>query len=319
MAADPTRPVPRPDASRTLADMQGDSIMQAAHQAQVTFYLTGQSTGEGLDAVAGLGLRPALFAGYRDLTALRYDFPLVLLPDAGDAGAVRSLTEVFDAALERRGRSPTACATTPSAWSARCAASPRRTAAAAFADVVAGGGAAPYREPPTKVLPTSLARLRARSCRPTPRWRIATPRLPGRLFSHAWAAVQRRKAARFRADLTRLIQKLSDILAADFARSDAGHSAENLRAAIGQPQAQAFDFAAMSRMLASVSPPSLLAGQPPRAHPLAALGAAVAALSSRRRRRPARRRRRCPDTASRSTVAAGRWKPGTSACPGWWS
>ncbi len=80
--------------------MQGDSIMQAAHQAQVTFYLTGQSTGEGLDAMAGLGLRPALFAGYRDLTTLRYDFPLVLLPDADDAGAVRSLTEVFDRALE---------------------------------------------------------------------------------------------------------------------------------------------------------------------------------------------------------------------------
>ena len=82
--------------------------------------------------------------------------------------------------------------------------------------------------------------------------------LPSRLFSHAWATVQRRKATRLRADLTRLIQKLSDILAADFARSDVGHSAENLRAGIGQPQAQAFDFAAMSRMLASISPPSLL-------------------------------------------------------------
>ena len=84
-------------------------------------------------------------------------------------------------------------------------------------------------------------------------------RLPGRLVSHAWEAVHRRKAARFHADLTRLILKLSDILQADFARSEAGHSAENLRAAIGQPQAQAFDFAAMSRVLASVSAPSLLA------------------------------------------------------------
>src|SRR5271157_754947 len=95
-------PAPRPDARRTLADMdiQGDSNMQAAHQAQVTFYLTGLSTGEGLDAVAGLGLRPALLTFYRDLTALRYDFPLVLLPGASDAGAVRSLTELFDAALE---------------------------------------------------------------------------------------------------------------------------------------------------------------------------------------------------------------------------
>ena len=96
------------------------------------------------------------------------------------------------------------------------------------------------------------------SYRPTARWRTATRPCPA-LFSHAGAAVHRRKASRFRADLTRLIQKLSDILHADFARSADGHSAENLRAAIGQPQAQAFDFAAMSRMLASVSQPSLLA------------------------------------------------------------
>ena len=78
-------------------DMQSNDIMQPAHQAQVTFYLTGH--GEGVEGVAGLGLRPALFAGYRDLTALRYDFPLVLLPDATDAGAVRSLTELFDDAI----------------------------------------------------------------------------------------------------------------------------------------------------------------------------------------------------------------------------
>ncbi len=105
--------------------------------------------------------------------------------------------------------------------------------------------------------------------------------LPGHLFTHAREAVQRRKAARFRADVARLIQKLSDILAADFARSDAGHSAEALRAGIGDPQAQAFDFAAMSRMLASISPPSLLPELAPRAHPLATVCLAVAAVFSR--------------------------------------
>ena len=256
MAPDRTRPVPpRPDASRTLADMQGDSIMQAAHQAQVTFYLTGQSTGEGLDAVAGLGLRPALFASYRDLTALRYDFPLVLLPDAGDADAVRSLTELFDAALEGE-----LVADRLRHHAERMEREMRRVAAAE------GGGAfaALWQQAVTCLAANSdeglvddLARLRAKlpavgevvECDAS---------LPGRLFSHAAAAVHRRKAARFRTELTRLIQKLSDILAADFSRSDVGHSAENLRAGIGDPQAQAFDFAAMSRMLASVSPPSSL-------------------------------------------------------------
>ncbi len=235
--------------------MQGDSIMQAAHQAQVTFYLTGQSTGEGLDAVAGLGLRPALLAGYRDLTALRYDFPLVLLPGASDAGAVRSLTELFDAALEGE--------VVPDRLRHHAERMEREMRRIAATD---GGGtfaalwqtaAQRLSASPDEGLADDLARLRTKlpadgevaECDAS---------LPLRLFSHAWAAVHRRKAARFRADLTRLIQKLSDILAADFARSDVGHSAENLRAGIGQPQAQAFDFAAMSRMLASISPPSSL-------------------------------------------------------------
>jgi hypothetical protein len=241
-------------------DIQGDSNMQAAHQAQVTFYLTGLSTGEGLDAVAGLGLRPALFAGYRDLTALRYDFPLVLLPGGSDAGAVRSLTELFDAAVTAA-LDGAADADRLRHHATRMEREMRRVA---MAD---GGGGfdAVWQTAAQRLgangkpgLTDSLARLRAKLPEDG---EVAEcdAALPGRLFSHAGAAVHRRKAARFRADLSRLIQKLSDILRADFARSDAGHSAENLRASIGQPQAQTFDFAAMSRMLASVSAPSLLA------------------------------------------------------------
>jgi ferredoxin len=235
--------------------MQGDSIMQAAHQAQVTFYLTGQSTGEGLDAMAGLGLRPALFAGYRDLTTLRYDFPIVLLPDADDAGAVQSLTEVFDCALEGEVVSDRL-----RHHAGRIEREMRRLAAAegggAFANLWQMA-AARLTANPDEGLAEDLALLRGK-LPAAAEVAECDAALPGRWFTHAREAVQRRKAARFRAEVTRLIQKLSDILAADFARSDAGHSAEALRSGIGDPQAQAFDFAAMSRMLASISPPSLL-------------------------------------------------------------
>ncbi len=205
--------------------------------------------------MAGLGLRPALFAGYRDLTELRYDFPLVLPPDASDAGAVRSLTELFDAALEGE--------VVPDRLRHHAERVERELHRVVAAE---GGGAlaalwetaaARLTANPDDGLAEDLARLRAKL--PAAGEVVdCDAALPERLFAHAWAVVQRRKAARFRADLTRLIQKLSDILAADFARSDVGHSAENLRAGIGDPQAQAFDFAAMSRMLASISPPSLL-------------------------------------------------------------
>ena len=53
--------------------------MQVETQAHIAFHLTGRMPqGEG-DALARSDLQPAIFAGYRDLTALRYDFPLVLM------------------------------------------------------------------------------------------------------------------------------------------------------------------------------------------------------------------------------------------------
>src|SRR5690348_16858780 len=59
------------------------------------FHLTG-ATPES-DALAGM--RPALLANYRDLTKLRYDFPLVLIEGATDGAPVRSCTHVVDAML----------------------------------------------------------------------------------------------------------------------------------------------------------------------------------------------------------------------------
>jgi hypothetical protein len=238
--------------------MQGDTNMQAAHQAQVTFYLTGQSTGESLDAVAGLGLRPALFAGYRDLASLRYDFPLVLLPSGSDAGAVRALAELIGAAVAELSAGPAADRLRHHAE--RVERELRRIVAAD-----GGGSFAALWQIATQRLAGSAGDGFAEDVK---RLRGKLPgdgevvdcdaALTGRLFAHAFAAVHQRKAARFRVDLTRLILKLSNILRADFVRSEAGHSPDNLRAAIGEPQAQAFDFAAMSRMLTRVSPPSLL-------------------------------------------------------------
>ena len=47
--------------------------MEADLQAHVAFFLTGKTNTSDLDAIDRLKLRPALFAGYRDLTQLRYD------------------------------------------------------------------------------------------------------------------------------------------------------------------------------------------------------------------------------------------------------
>jgi hypothetical protein len=73
--------------------------MDADTQAQLTFFLTGRQPGEHLDAVAGLGLSPALFAAYRELGQLRYDFPLLLVDGHADSQFVQSLSGLMDSAL----------------------------------------------------------------------------------------------------------------------------------------------------------------------------------------------------------------------------
>ena len=56
--------------------------MAAKFQDQTVFHMTGKRAGEGLAPLTA-GFRPALLAPYRDLTRLRYDYPVVLVE--GDA------------------------------------------------------------------------------------------------------------------------------------------------------------------------------------------------------------------------------------------
>ncbi|HSQ04754.1 MAG TPA: hypothetical protein VLN59_11995, partial [Burkholderiales bacterium] len=49
-------------------------------------------------ALASSDLHPAMFAGYRDLTALRYDYPLVLVAD--DKQPVQSLSALIDGVVK---------------------------------------------------------------------------------------------------------------------------------------------------------------------------------------------------------------------------
>src|SRR6185436_5291510 len=65
--------------------------MAAKFQEQLVFHMTGKR-GEGLAAVDVGKLRPALLAPYRDLTRLRYDFPLVLAEPPTHDAPVRSLS-----------------------------------------------------------------------------------------------------------------------------------------------------------------------------------------------------------------------------------
>ena len=228
--------------------------MQAETQAQVAFYLTGRRASAQLDAVDTLNLRPALFAGYRNLSELRYDFPLVLVNGGGADKPVQSLSGIFDNALA--GAAKGADGERIRKHALRIEQEIRTLAAA-------GTGAA-FSALWTKATAT-LGKSADKSFDDSARRTLAAIKvdgavvdcdgaLPARLLQHAWAAVQRQKAQGFRKNLDRLALKLSDILKADHERSAAGRSAKNLQAAVGLGFGGAFDFDAMSRVLAKALP-----------------------------------------------------------------
>ena len=228
--------------------------MEANTQAHVAFFLTGRRPSEHLDAVDGLDLRPALFAGYRDLTRLRYDFPLLLVGKRSDHLMVQSLSGLIDAALADATRGGDGerirkhVLRLEQKIRTRVAAGAVGSFSALWERAAGELGASA-----DQGLEDSLRRTRA-AIKVDGDLADCDAALPARLLQHAWAAVQRQKAEQFREHVSRLVLKLSDILKADHERSEAGRSAKHLKAAVGTGFVEAFDFDAMSRMLSTALP-----------------------------------------------------------------
>ena len=233
--------------------------MEADTQAHVAFFLTGRRPGEHLDAVDGLGLRPVLFAGYRELTQLRYDFPLLLVTGRTDKLLAQSLSGLIDGVLEDVARGSDGERIRKHALRLEqeirvLTAGGATGTLSALWDKAAGRLARGMdRSGADKSFEDSLRRVRA-AIKIGGELADCDGALPSRLLQHAWAAVQKQKAEDFRKNLDRVILKLSDILKADFERSEAGRSAKHLKAAVGSGFGDAFDFDAMSRMLSKALP-----------------------------------------------------------------
>lgn len=231
--------------------------MEADTQAHVAFFLTGKRPADFLDAVDGLNLRPALFARYRELSELRYDFPLVLTQSEG--GIVQSLSGVVDNALgtvalgndgERirkhvlrleqeirtlvaQGATGTLSGLWDKAAGSLAAGSDKAVDDASRED--------------------SLKRTRA-AIKIDGELADCNASMPSRVLTHVWTTVQKKKAEAFSRNLKRLILKLQEIQRSDFERSEAGRSAKHLKETIGSAHSDMFDFDAMSKLLSSSLP-----------------------------------------------------------------
>jgi ferredoxin len=228
--------------------------MQAEVRAHLAFYLTGKMPQGEFDAVAESDLRPALLAGYRDLTALRYDFPLVLVGSGTQQTAVQSLSDMFDAVLKEI--APGDAGDRLSKHALRMEREIRKL----VAEGVAGSLSELWRAAADRLgvknddlLRDSLSRLQ---CALKLDGEVADcdRAIPFRLLQHAWQTLQDQKAKIFQNDINKLIVKLGDILSADFVRSKDGLSAERLKASVGAGHRDTFDFNALSRVLSESAP-----------------------------------------------------------------
>ncbi|MBI5275574.1 MAG: hypothetical protein HY854_03870 [Burkholderiales bacterium] len=224
--------------------------MQVETHAPVAFYLTGRAAGAGLDPMEGLGLRPALFAGYEDLTSLRYDFPVVL---AGDGG-VEPLSGLFDAALEVAAQGPEAARVRQHGL--RLEREMRVLAALGergrFGDVfeaaaarIGPAGGTDFADSQRRIRAALKCEGELADC---------DGLLARRLLQHLWQRSHEAKAAAFGAKLRRLKLRLAGILQAGVDHSRRGVTAGRLEASVGPAYAETFDFDAMSRLLARSLP-----------------------------------------------------------------
>lgn len=234
--------------------------MSAEQRIQVAVQPTEERRGESVHQTDESRLRPALFARYQDLGALRYDFPLVLA--RGGSESVHSLSGVFNALMRqvaprgfegerqrkhllrlegeiRRLVAGGASGTLAALWD--------MAAARLLSAGAAGNGSAALEDD----LGMARAALRLDGavvdCDAT---------LPRRMAVHLW---QRRQAARrLDHEVDRAILALEGILKSDRMSSRDGRGAETLRASFGAVHEDAFDFGAMSEYLSDVPPGHIL-------------------------------------------------------------
>jgi ferredoxin len=222
--------------------------MAAKFQDQTVFHMTGKRAGDGLGALTA-GFRPALLAAYRDLTRLRYDYPVVLL--AGDAGAqyVQSLSSVIGGLIAELA---------PRGIEGERLRKQLLRLERELRVLIAGGATGTL----TQLWPAAAARAAGRD----DSVRDVLTRAAGglgvdgelidcgralaeRFVTRAWQNVNAEKAKAFRTLVDHLVRKLSDILRAAYVHSQAGQQPQALQSGFGSLHTDIFDFAAMSKLV----------------------------------------------------------------------
>ena len=230
-----------------------------------TFHLTGRKIEKDLTDLSDLDLVPALLSRYRDLTQIRYDYPLVLLEGGGDP-YVQSLASITNGILqqivpegiegERARKNLLSLELEMRSLSAE---SGRGTLSKLWETAVGKllSDSDHLSGEEKELLQANLARA-TRSLTADGEVVECNGEAPASLFVHAWKAIENKRARSVLQRLEGLIVGLTGILQADDLKSKQGLSADSLRSTVGTSFEDEFDFGVMADSLVASSQESHL-------------------------------------------------------------
>lgn len=233
--------------------------MSVEMQEMIHFHLTGKRGGSNDAAVPGTNACPALLVPYRDLSKLRYDFPLILLNDEDSQAFVDTLTGVINKLLrdiapqgnageqlrqhvlrlETRMRELVGREVE---WSVFKLWKQAEKSLLAECD-----------EAEAELLRSNLATARF-ALRLDGRVVDCDSDMPVRLLKHAWAKNEAHRTRDSRQIIDSLITRLRNILKVDDLKHDRSRTPMNLKKAVGRRYKEDFDFDLMSELLEDSTP-----------------------------------------------------------------
>jgi|JI9StandDraft_1071089.scaffolds.fasta_scaffold02625_2 ferredoxin len=227
--------------------------VDSAH-AHIAFYLTGRQFSDHLNGIDKLNLKPALFARFKDMTEVRYDYPVILSEENLSKSMVVSLSSVIDKALQELKPGVEVDRIKKTALKIEkeirfILARGKKGNFSSLWDIAANNHLSGVDKEFQEKMEDFKALIKIDGevvdC---------DEKFPERLVKHLWDIAQKNKSDLFRKKIERLIVKLSDILKSDYEKSEKGRSAEHLENSIGGVHGNLFDFSVMSKFLSKTIP-----------------------------------------------------------------
>lgn len=231
--------------------------MSAELQEMIHFHLTGKRAADA--AERGEGIYPAPLAPYRELAALRYDFPVVLLNSPDSQAALDTLTGIVNRLLREiapEGNAGLLLRQHVLRLEARMRELSVLRHESSLARLWKDAEKSLLNEcdeQERESLGNSIATARF-ALRAEGQVADCEERLPTRLLEHAWSKAEARRVAEPVRKIERLIVRLRNMLKVDDLKNGGSRTPQRLKSKLGKSYRDAFDFELMAEVLEGSTP-----------------------------------------------------------------